>query len=85
MLLICGTYGSCPGFDFQYYHLLLDDVKGIRARFPSDMLILGGDFNIEFFHPVGPEERLESLFIPTFGPFFQVALSGWCRDAWMRV
>jgi hypothetical protein len=49
------------------------------------MLILGGDFNIEFFHPVGPEERLESLFIPTFGPFFQVALSGWCRDAWMRV
>jgi hypothetical protein len=30
----------------------------MRTRFPSDALIMGGDFNIEFFNPVGPDERL---------------------------
>jgi hypothetical protein len=54
ILLVCVT----SGFDFDYYRILLDDVRSFRTRFPSDAIIMAGDFNIELFNPVGPDERL---------------------------
>jgi hypothetical protein len=48
--------------------MLLDDVRSFRTRFPSDAMIFGGDFNIEFFNPVGPDERLGIIDLLLFLP-----------------
>ncbi len=64
--------------------MLLDDVRSFRACFPSDAMILGGDFNIEFYNPVGPDKRLGRddfiLFLLCIRtPYFFFTLC-WCRS-----
>jgi hypothetical protein len=46
------------GFDFDYYDDLLGEIRAIRTRFPADILIVGGDFNVDLLSPRDANERL---------------------------
>jgi hypothetical protein len=83
MILKIFNYGWSTGFDFDYYRILLDDVRSFRTRFPSDAVVMAGDFNIELFNPVGPDERLVDELL--WGCFLVILEDRDSRDGMTRV
>jgi hypothetical protein len=47
------------GFNFTYYDDLLEDIRSLRTRFPADILLMAGDFNVDLLHPRTANERFE--------------------------
>jgi hypothetical protein len=51
---------SYEGFDFAHFDDLYDELRSLRTRYPADVCIMGGDFNVDLHSPRGPNERFGS-------------------------